>query len=175
MGSCSLKLAARPEELPRVQAALADLAARERWPPRLLQRVELALEEVILNVMTHGRVGGARRLELTLTPDLDAITIELVDDGPPFDPLQDAPRPDLGAALEDRPVGGARPPPGAHHDGRDGVSIRGRQESPDPGYPQNLMSGRLGGWVDGWMDGCANVGAALCYGANGGGERSMRQ
>ena len=32
--------------------------------------------------------------------------IEISDDGQPFNPLKDAPKPDLEAALEDRPIGG---------------------------------------------------------------------
>ena len=38
--------------------------------------------------------------------EADTVTIEIVDDGPRFDPLEDAPLPDPDAPLEDRPVGG---------------------------------------------------------------------
>ena len=41
-----------------------------------------------------------------LTSEEGAITIEVVDDGKPFDPLNDAPQPDLASDLEDRRVGG---------------------------------------------------------------------
>ena len=35
-----------------------------------------------------------------------ATAAEVVDDGRPFDPLSDAPEPDLDAEVEDRPIGG---------------------------------------------------------------------
>ena len=101
-----LKLEARPEELSRINAALEELGEREGWHPKLLYRVNLVLEEVGLNVMTHGQAAGARELEIILSSEADAVTIEMVDDGPRFDPLQDAPRPNAEAPLEERPVGG---------------------------------------------------------------------
>ena len=101
-----LKLEARAEELERINAAVEDLGEQEGWSSKLLFRVNLVLEELGLNVMTHGQARGAGELEITLTSDETAVTIELVDDGPRFDPLQDAPRPDPTASLEERPVGG---------------------------------------------------------------------
>ena len=101
-----LKLAARSEELARISAAVEDLGEREDWPAKLLFRVNLVLEELALNVMTHGQAGSAGELELSLISEADAVTIEMVDDGPRFDPLQDAPRPNPQAPLEERPVGG---------------------------------------------------------------------
>lgn len=101
-----LKLEARPEELQRINAALEELGEQEEWPPKLMFRVNLALEEVGLNVMTHGQKAGARHLEVLVTAEPDSVTIELVDDGPPFDPLEDAPVPDTDAPVEKRPIGG---------------------------------------------------------------------
>ena len=101
-----LKLAARPEALERINGAIAELGEREDWPPKLLFRVNLVLEELGLNVMTHGQAAGARELEVILISEADTVTIEMVDDGPRFDPLQDAPLPDPEASLDERPVGG---------------------------------------------------------------------
>ena len=99
-----LKLAARPEALERINGAIAELGEREDWPPKLLFRVNLVLEELGLNVMTHGQAAGARELEVILISEADTVTIEMVDDGPRFDPLQDAPLPDPEASLDERPV-----------------------------------------------------------------------
>ena len=101
-----LKLEADPERLSDVADAIEELGAREGWPPDFLFRMNLVLEEMTLNVMTHGRDAGARELEVIVVCDADAVAIEIVDDGPRFDPLEDAPLPDPDAPLEDRPVGG---------------------------------------------------------------------
>ena len=101
-----LKLAARPEELERINVAVEEFGEREDWPSKLLFRVNLVLEELGLNVMTHGQQAGARELEVIVTSEAETITIEIVDDGPRFDPLEDAPLPDPEASLDERPVGG---------------------------------------------------------------------
>ena len=101
-----LQLDARPEELPRIAASVEELAERDDWPPKLLFQVNLVLEELALNVMTHGRAGGARNLDVTLNSAPDAITIELADDGPRFDPLEEAPDFDPDLPIEERRIGG---------------------------------------------------------------------
>ena len=101
-----LKLEADPERLSDITNAVEELGERERWPPDFLFRMNLVLEEMTLNVMTHGRSAGASELEVVVVCEADTVTVEIVDDGPRFDPLQDAPVPDPDASLEDRPVGG---------------------------------------------------------------------
>ncbi|MDE0222546.1 MAG: ATP-binding protein [Spirochaetaceae bacterium] len=101
-----LKLEADPERLSDITDAIEELGERERWPPDFLFRMNLVLEEMTLNVMTHGREAGASELEVIVACEADTVTIEISDDGPLFDPLQDAPVPDTDAALDDRPVGG---------------------------------------------------------------------
>ncbi len=102
----SLKIETRHEELDRVAAAVEEMAEREGWPPELGYRVTLVVEELVVNVVNHGHDGGVHDIEITLVSEPDALTIEITDDGRPFDPLNDAPEPDLDSLLEDRPVGG---------------------------------------------------------------------
>ena len=102
----SFRIEARLDELRRVAAAAEDLGQQEDWPPGLVHQVDLAIEELGNNIVKHGLDGGPGEIEITLTSKADAITIEIADDGRPFNPLKDAPQPDLEAALEDRPVGG---------------------------------------------------------------------
>ena len=102
----ALKLTSGRDELAVITAAVEDLGRRERWPDALLFRVNLALEELGLNIMDYGYDGGPCDIDIVLTSDDDAVTIEIIDGGPPFDPLHDAPTPDLDAPIEDRRVGG---------------------------------------------------------------------
>ena len=101
-----IKKEATEDELESILDAVEDFGEREDWPPAMLFKVKLAIEEMGLNVAKHGRVDRAPDIEITLTSEQDSLTINIEDDGRPFDPLHDAPEPDLTSALEDRPIGG---------------------------------------------------------------------
>lgn len=101
-----LKLEADPERLSDITDAIEELGERQDWRPDFLFRMNLVLEEMALNVMTHGREAGASELEVIVACETDNVIIEISDDGAPFDPLQGAPVPDPDASLDDRPVGG---------------------------------------------------------------------
>ena len=102
----ALKLTSGRDELPAITAAVEDLGRRERWPDALVFRVNLALEELGLNIMDYGYGGGPCDIDIVLASDDAAVTIEITDGAPPFDPLHDAPTPDLDAAIEHRRIGG---------------------------------------------------------------------
>lgn len=76
------------------------------WPLDLVFKVNLALEELVLNVMNYGHDDGLHEIDIKLVSEENSLTIEIVDDGRPFDPLNDAPIPDVNAELEDRTIGG---------------------------------------------------------------------
>ncbi|MBC9208043.1 ATP-binding protein [Roseomonas aerophila] len=74
-------------------------------PPALASRLMLVCEELAANIAEHGAPAGARVMTLALRQEGAVLHLTLEDDGPDFDPLSIAP-PSLGAALEDRAVGG---------------------------------------------------------------------
>ena len=96
------------DELGRITDAVDDLGHKEDWSNDLLFRVHLVLEELVLNIIDYGFDDGRddHELEVVLVSEDDDLTIEVTDDGIPFDPLQDAKKPDVDAPLEDRPIGG---------------------------------------------------------------------
>ncbi len=94
------------DELARVSSAIEEMGERENWPAPMAFQVNLALEELVINVMNHGHDEGVHEIEITLTSDADGITVATVDDGKPFNPLVDAPQVDPSAAMEDRRIGG---------------------------------------------------------------------
>ena len=91
-----------------IASAVEELGEREAWPDSLVFKVNLVLEEVGLNILSYGGESGGPHpeMEIVITSEDDSLTIEVSDDGRPFDPLHEAPNPDLGAAIEDRPIGG---------------------------------------------------------------------
>jgi anti-sigma regulatory factor (Ser/Thr protein kinase) len=105
-GKLSLKVEPRAEELDTITVAVEEFGDAEQWPPDLIFRVNLVLEEVGLNIINHGRTDDLHEIEITLTSEAESLTIEIVDNGRPFDPLTDAPEPDLDSGVAERAVGG---------------------------------------------------------------------
>jgi serine/threonine-protein kinase RsbW len=75
---------------------------------RGLYRSELAVEELVVNVIRHASVNGesgARLIEVSVGVDDEDIQVTVEDDGPPFNPLE-APAPPRPSTLEDANIGG---------------------------------------------------------------------
>ena len=90
---------------PLVQEVHSFLEGREISAKAALG-VDLVLEEVITNILKYAyRDAGSHRIliRIELTPEQVILVIE--DDGRPFDPLS-APRPDTHQPLSERPIGG---------------------------------------------------------------------
>lgn len=94
------------DELGRIAAEVEAMGKREDWSPNLVFRANLVLEELLVNIIKYGQSDGIKGFDITLTSEPDRLTIEVVDEGKPFDPVKDAPPPVLTGSLEDRPVGG---------------------------------------------------------------------
>jgi len=95
-----------PAELSRLEeftGAARRFAASAGLPERRLNDIELAVEEIFVNICEHGPDGVVVRLECL--DDGDTLVFEISDDAPAFDPLA-RPDPDLDAPLEEREIGG---------------------------------------------------------------------
>lgn len=102
-----LHIATELDELHKVNAVIEELAEEENWPPDVTFQIGLAIEEVGVNIVEYGHDDGrAHEIKIVISTAAEAITIEIEDDGHAFNPLQDAPQPDLDSAVEDRTVGG---------------------------------------------------------------------
>lgn len=102
----SLKIRAAPDTLGRLNEAIESLSSQEDWPPDLLFTANLVIEELSLNVVNHAYHGEDGEFEIVIKSEDHALTIEIIDSGPPFNMLTDAPTPDVEAPIEDRPIGG---------------------------------------------------------------------
>ena len=102
----SLKVETSVAELERISDAVKAFGEQQNWPANLIFKVTLVLEELGINIMNNGYDDGLHEFEIVLTSEPDTLKVEVLDDGRPFDPLNDAPIPDLESSLDDRPVGG---------------------------------------------------------------------
>ena len=102
----SLNIESGPESLDRINDAIDSISVQEEWPQDLHFTATLVLEELALNVVNHAYGGKQGMFEVIITSEEESLTIEIVDSGPEFNVLTDAPMPDVNAIIEERPVGG---------------------------------------------------------------------
>ena len=102
----SLKVKPSASELDKIFAEVESLAERENWSSTLVYRVNLVLEEIVLNTIDHGHHNDLQDIDIILTSEEDALTIEITDNGLSFDPRNASLNHSLDAPLEERPIGG---------------------------------------------------------------------
>ncbi|WP_291322869.1 ATP-binding protein [Desulfonatronospira sp.] len=102
-----LQLSATRENLPIFQEFVINEAKRIKTSAEILQKVELVLEETLLNIICYAyphNHEGSIQLGCCL-PGPGELYIRIVDSGIAFDPLS-RPDPDVGQPMQDREVGG---------------------------------------------------------------------
>jgi serine/threonine-protein kinase RsbW len=89
-------------DFPALLDALESHLTTAGAPQAALSAVMIATDELVSNVLDHG---GAKAVSVTATLAEGLVTVQIEDDGEPFDPLA-APEPDTEAAIDDREIGG---------------------------------------------------------------------
>jgi serine/threonine-protein kinase RsbW len=103
----SFILANDVSELRRLFATLAPFSRAIGLGTETVGEIRLALEEVISNICRYGYPENCPgRLEVAFRLAGGALRIEIRDDGRPFNPLAEAPEPDLSRPFEEREIGG---------------------------------------------------------------------
>lgn len=107
--SRTLIVSNRIEELRMIEKFLTEFSEQHDLPLEVLFQIQLSLEEIFTNVVSYGYDDDSteHEIEIVLSRNRQTVTVEIADDGCPFDPLQDAPEMDADSALEERRVGGA--------------------------------------------------------------------
>lgn len=89
-----------------VAEALEAFCAAEQVPPDVAWRLQVALDEIVANIVSHGAPAiGTGALDVWFRRDGAVVEITVADDGPPFNPL-DQPPPERGRPLEAMEPGG---------------------------------------------------------------------
>lgn len=101
-----LSIPARLSEVHELAGRVEAFGDTHGLPDPKVYIINLALDELITNVVMHG-FGGVRNPEIRITLRMASHALVLVveDNGQPFDPTQDS-RPDVASSLTERPIGG---------------------------------------------------------------------
>jgi anti-sigma regulatory factor (Ser/Thr protein kinase) len=102
----SITITNRRSEIVRLSEFVEQFAAVHHLSSDDALAVNLVLDEIAINVIRHGYDDDREHdILIVLTLDGSVLTIQVEDDGRPFNPM-DAPAPDLTLPVEERPLGG---------------------------------------------------------------------
>jgi anti-sigma regulatory factor (Ser/Thr protein kinase) len=101
-----MSVGAPPAGVAEVNAAFAGFAEAHAMPADVRRSVNVALDELLANAVSHGQTGrDPCSVTVEVELDLERVTVTVTDDGAPFDPFgRDAP--DTSLSLEERAIGG---------------------------------------------------------------------
>jgi sigma-B regulation protein RsbU (phosphoserine phosphatase) len=103
MAHCSLP--ARIESMPAFHAAAACCANMLGFPQERMADIELAVEEVLANIISHAYQASKGTIELRCSCDDRRLVLQFIDGGIPFD-VTAAPVPKLPSDISRRDIGG---------------------------------------------------------------------
>jgi serine/threonine-protein kinase RsbW len=105
-GSITVRLPADVHDIERLNRLVRQFGELHEIPSRVLYAVNLAIDEVVTNVVRHGFEESDRQeVVAQVTARSGEVTTEVSDAGRAFNPLE-VPAPDLEAPLAERSLGG---------------------------------------------------------------------
>ena len=105
--SISFTLVNQLSEVKRLSRLVEAFGEAEGLGPEAVFSLNLALDEVVTNVIRYAHEDDSRQhpIVVRLALEQDVLTAQVEDDGRAFNPLE-VPAPDIGASIDERPIGG---------------------------------------------------------------------
>ena len=101
----NLKLPAKLENLQKMFSFIKEASSRQGFPEELIDKIQLACEEALVNVISYAYPSGEGDLSIYCENKENCIEIVISDSGIPFDPLSIS-DPDIFSPIEERKIGG---------------------------------------------------------------------
>ena len=93
-------------EIERLARIVDDFGRRHQIEVQIIYTMKLALDEILTNIISYAYDDAKEHIiVIRLSLDQEKWTVEVEDDGRPFNPLN-APEPDSKQLLGERPIGG---------------------------------------------------------------------
>jgi anti-sigma regulatory factor (Ser/Thr protein kinase) len=103
----TIQIANDLSEIALVTARLQAFGRMHGLADQLVDQFVLALDELVANIVQHGlSTDDHETIRISITLDAARLGMEISDPGKAFDPLHEAPAPDLDSPLEQRRIGG---------------------------------------------------------------------
>ena len=95
-----------PESIHAIQTFIKDRIRSREKPVGDLFRIDLIVEEIVVNIIRYGQKEGSDgRIDVMVDTSGDEVIMEISDNGPAFNPLEQG-DPDTSAPLDQRRPGG---------------------------------------------------------------------
>lgn len=104
-GALLIQIENAAESLGKALEAVQDFALSRDVPQTAVHRIQVALDEMITNIFSHGYEGGSGTVDLSIKLRGDFLELYIVDHARPFNPLRQA-QPEVDLPIENRPIGG---------------------------------------------------------------------
>ncbi len=105
-GHLSVVLINQRSEIERLSEAVERFGEAQHLLADDVAAVNLVLDEIVINIIAHAYDDEhEHQIHVSLTLEGDLLTIQVEDDGKPFNPLDAAP-PNFDLPIDDRPIGG---------------------------------------------------------------------
>jgi len=106
MDCVEIRIGNRLEEMTKIVALVEDFGAKHLLPSEAINQLNLALDEVLNNVISYGYPDGkSSEIKVRLLYRPEEVCAEVHDEGCAFDPLQAGP-PDMSGTVLTRKLGG---------------------------------------------------------------------
>lgn len=105
MNHLDIVIQAKYDEIVRVTTDIEKNLIKEDFSAEVIFSTQLALEEIIVNIINHGYQGKEGMIYIQCEVSASGISIEISDSAPAFNPLS-IPEPDVISGIDERSVGG---------------------------------------------------------------------
>lgn len=96
---------AKMELLPQMQKKIMDVVSCYVSDDKLLNRLKVCAEEILVNIIDYSQSENLY-ISCEYLPDEKSIRFEFVDEGQPYNPLEEKPDVDIDAGIDERGIGG---------------------------------------------------------------------
>ena len=91
------------ENLPQMLSLITDEIKKSFHDDKWVNRLKVCAEEILVNVIDYSK---SEKVYITCEIENDAMRFEFVDDGTPYNPLDEKPDVDIDADIDERRIGG---------------------------------------------------------------------
>ena len=91
------------ENLPQMLSLITDEIKKSFHDDKWVNRLKVCAEEILVNVIDYSK---SEKVYITCEIENDAMRFEFVDDGTPYNPLEEKPDVDIDADIDERRIGG---------------------------------------------------------------------